>query len=90
MVAAGGGGAADDDDDDGMLAKSVEKLRLQQLQLQMNDRRRGQIEWLQKTSEDLPLTFRRGLVLHRGFHSMDDTGDRPVENSLTAYETAWR
>ena len=45
VSAASGGGEDDDDDDDGMLAKSVEKLKLQQIQLQMNDRRRSQIEW---------------------------------------------
>jgi glycerophosphoryl diester phosphodiesterase len=28
-------------------------------------------------------------VLHRGFHSYKDSACRPIENSLTAYETAW-
>jgi len=29
------------------------------------------------------------LVFHRGFHNSDDGTDRPIENSLDAYESAW-
>jgi len=34
-------------------------------------------------------TVAEALVLHRGFHSVADSSNRPIENSLPAYENAW-
>ena len=59
------------------------------MQNQMAGRKRSELEWLGRTIEGLPEDFRKRLVLHRGFHAVDDNNDRPLENSLAAYELAW-
>jgi len=46
-----------------------------------------EIEWLRGCVECLEK--REKLVLHRGFHNVSDEGARPIENSLTSFETAW-
>eukprot|EP00511_Aplanochytrium_stocchinoi_P010714 CAMPEP_0204868022 /NCGR_PEP_ID=MMETSP1348-20121228/25310_1 /ASSEMBLY_ACC=CAM_ASM_000700 /TAXON_ID=215587 /ORGANISM="Aplanochytrium stocchinoi, Strain GSBS06" /LENGTH=328 /DNA_ID=CAMNT_0052020789 /DNA_START=457 /DNA_END=1443 /DNA_ORIENTATION=- len=40
--------------------------------------------------ERIPQNLRTRLVSHRGFHSVHDELTRPIENTLEAYEYAWR
>lgn len=52
--------------------------------------RMEEIEWLKRLTASLPKDMLRKLVAHRGFHHVQDRNDkRPLENSLSAYETAW-
>lgn len=52
--------------------------------------RMSELEWLKRLTESLEPDDLARLVAHRGFHSMNDhMHKRPLENSLTAYETAW-
>jgi len=48
-------------------------------------------DWLKRLAESIPQhDFLPRLVAHRGFHNIKDRNDkRPLENSLSAYETAW-
>ena len=59
------------------------------MQNEFDRRRRKELLWLHRLSDRLSKSFISKLVLHRGFHSGKDGGDRPIENSLTAYESAW-
>ena len=53
-------------------------------------RRKSELEWLKDIVELIGHAEVPNLVAHRGFHSTMDRSDRrPLENSLTAYETAW-
>ena len=71
-------------------SQNSEADKFRTMQREINDRRRSEIEWLNDTAKNtIPDQVRQKLVLHRGFHSMNDDGNRPIENSLTAYETAW-
>ncbi len=65
----------------------------QAMEAELDRRRREEFLWLHQLSKRFPPDedppFLSKLVLHRGFHSGMDGGDRPIENSLTAYESAW-
>ncbi len=46
-------------------------------------------EWICELVETIPPAIKKSLVSHRGFHCLDDCLDRPLENTLAAYEQAW-
>ena len=56
---------------------------------EVSGRKRSELGWLKRVSSSFEDDVRNCLVLHRGFHSNEDNIDRPIENSLTAYESAW-
>ena len=62
---------------------------LDDMQDEIDQNRRAELAWLHQLSTTMSDRVRKRLVLHRGFHSYDDSSSRPIENSLTAYETAW-
>ena len=45
--------------------------------------------WLYDTVGRIEDEVANALVCHRGFHSQDPNSNRPVENSLPAYEIIW-
>jgi glycerophosphoryl diester phosphodiesterase len=52
--------------------------------------RQSELDWLKRLTDSLDEEELDRLVAHRGFHCIDDDlQKRPIENSLTAYETAW-
>jgi len=59
------------------------------IQDEVSGRKRSELGWLKRVSSSFEEDVRNCLVLHRGFHSNEDNFDRPIENSLTAYESAW-
>eukprot|EP00397_Hematodinium_sp_SG-2012_P028122 GEMP01029591.1.p1 GENE.GEMP01029591.1~~GEMP01029591.1.p1 ORF type:complete len:457 (+),score=99.75 GEMP01029591.1:420-1790(+) len=49
-----------------------------------------ELAWLSELVKDMPVQVRDHLVLHRGFHSADDSVfPRPIENTAPAYIQAW-
>jgi hypothetical protein len=52
-------------------------------------KRGGDLQWFQKLVTQIPPEVLQKLVAHRGFHCTSDKIDRPIENTLEAYETAW-
>ncbi len=79
--------SADGEAGDGTPADRLAQFRA--MQIEFDNRRREELLWLHGLSRRLSESFISKLVLHRGFHSGMDGGDRPIENSLTAYESAW-
>lgn len=58
--------------------------------MEMEVVRRGrEWSWLLGLVSRMPGTMLDKLVAHRGFHCIKDGTDRPIENTLEAYETAW-
>lgn len=54
--------------------------------MKLND----EVQWLNNIAKDIPQSEMSHIVSHRGFHSPQDRSDcRPLENSLSAFETAW-
>lgn len=52
--------------------------------------RMSELKWLKRLIQSIEPDELGRLVAHRGFHCIDDHMDkRPIENSLTAYETCW-
>ena len=52
--------------------------------------RKAELDWLRRLTKSLEPSELSNLVAHRGFHSVHDHSHvRPIENSLTAYESAW-
>lgn len=52
--------------------------------------RKSELEWLKILLKSIPPSEKSHIVAHRGFHNPRDRSDRrPLENSLSAYETAW-
>ena len=53
-------------------------------------RRADELSWLRDMMANIPSSMVPRLVAHRGFHCpRDNSGKRPLENSLSACETAW-
>lgn len=53
-------------------------------------RRAEEMQWLKNMVKTIPVTVVSSLVAHRGFHCpRDNSGKRPLENSLSAFESAW-
>ena len=53
-------------------------------------RRAEEMQWLKNMVKAIPATVISSLVAHRGFHCpRDNSGKRPLENSLSAFESAW-
>mmetsp|Transcript_9880 Transcript_9880/g.22494 ORF Transcript_9880/g.22494 Transcript_9880/m.22494 type:complete len:536 (-) Transcript_9880:230-1837(-) len=53
-------------------------------------RRAEEMQWLKNMVKTIPATVISSLVAHRGFHCpRDNSGKRPLENSLSAFESAW-
>ncbi|KAL3808367.1 hypothetical protein ACHAXA_005338 [Cyclostephanos tholiformis] len=53
-------------------------------------RRADELSWLHDMLAGVPSGEIPRLVAHRGFHCpRDNSGKRPLENSLSAYESAW-
>ncbi|KAL7546480.1 hypothetical protein ACHAWF_009814 [Thalassiosira exigua] len=53
-------------------------------------RRADELSWLHNTVSNIPHSELSSLVAHRGFHCpRDNSGKRPLENSLYAFESAW-
>jgi len=53
-------------------------------------RRADELCWLRDMMANIPGSMIPRLVAHRGFHDpKDSSGKRPLENSLSACETAW-
>jgi len=53
-------------------------------------RRAEEMQWLKNMVKTIPVTVISSLVAHRGFHCpRDNSGKRPLENSLSAFESAW-
>jgi len=72
-------------DDSSSSSSSVESFHQQIVQ-----GRQSELEWLNRVTQSLEPEELDRLVAHRGFHCIDDDLQRrPIENSLTAYETAW-
>lgn len=52
--------------------------------------RKSELEWLKMLLKSIPPSEISHIVAHRGFHNVKDRSDRrPLENSQSAYETAW-
>jgi hypothetical protein len=52
--------------------------------------RQAELDWLRRLTQSMDDEELSCLVAHRGFHSIQDYSNRrPIENSLSAYETAW-
>lgn len=81
------------DDDDSVMLSIRRKTSLMTTDSTVVKRRAEELSWLHDmlagfASSDSPLLSR--LVAHRGFHCpRDNSGKRPLENSLAAYESAW-
>jgi glycerophosphoryl diester phosphodiesterase len=53
-------------------------------------KRGDEIQWLNEIGKKIPHSELKHIVAHRGFHTPQGRSDyRPLENSLSAYETAW-
>ena len=53
-------------------------------------KRNEELQWLNNTIKKIPQSELRHIVAHRGFHNPQDRSDnRPLENSLSAFETCW-
>ena len=58
--------------------------------VQSIQRRMTELAWLKRLVCSIPDQHLQRLVSHRGFHHVQDRNDRrPLENSQSAYETAW-
>jgi len=57
---------------------------------QVVSRRANEIQWLNDAIQHIPKEELCHIVAHRGFHTSLGRSDfRPIENTLSAYETAW-
>lgn len=53
-------------------------------------RRADEMQWLRETVQKIPQKVLQHAVAHRGFHNPKGISDqRPLENSLSAFEIAW-
>ena len=53
-------------------------------------RRANEMQWLRETVQKIPQKVLQHAVVHRGFHNPKGVSDqRPLENSLSAFEIAW-
>ena len=83
------------DDDDSVMLSIRRKTSLMTTDSTVVKRRAEELTWLHDmlssfaaSSDSSPILSR--LVAHRGFHCpRDNSGKRPLENSLAAYESAW-
>lgn len=56
----------------------------------VTNKRANEILWLNDIVKSTPQSELRHIVAHRGFHTSQGRSDyRPLENSLSAFETAW-
>ena len=53
-------------------------------------KRADEMQWLNNIVKDIPKSELQHMVAHRGFHTSQGRSDfRPLENSLSAFESAW-
>ncbi len=59
-------------------------------EMAVNNKRANEILWLNDIVKNTPQSELKHIVAHRGFHTSQGRSDyRPLENSLSAFETAW-
>ncbi|KAL9189154.1 hypothetical protein ACHAXT_011644 [Thalassiosira profunda] len=77
-------------DEDSVLYSIRKKANLSTQDSTAVKRRAEEMAWLHETLASIPSSVVPRLVAHRGFHCpRDNSGKRPLENSLSSFETAW-
>lgn len=77
-------------DDDSVMHSIRQKASLSTKESADVKRRADELSWLHDMLASIPSSEMPSIVAHRGFHCpRDNSGKRPLENSLSAFESAW-
>jgi hypothetical protein len=80
----------EDSDDDGGSFLPMTRMDSLAAHNKVVESRVEELDWLKRVVASVPDNLLPRLVAHRGFHHVKDRNDkRPLENSVSAYETAW-
>lgn len=80
----------EDLDEDSAMYSIRQKTSLSTQDSNAVKRRADELSWLHGMLANVPTSEIPSLVAHRGFHCpRDNSGKRPLENSLSAFESAW-
>jgi hypothetical protein len=81
---------SEDSDDDGGSFLPMKRMDSLAAHNKVVESRVEELDWLKRVVVSVPDKLLPHLVAHRGFHHVKDRNDkRPLENSVSAYETAW-